>query len=272
MTEKKPWYSNIPRKDTLLYSFVHQDDSFDSEASSSRIEDEDSPTTPGRMTLTINIYHTAFFLVVWTLFIFAVTWATVDGASIESHPHHHDHHNLMKSPVPTLPKEVRVFEFNQTFVDPPNPQNDQAWNDLLPFGRGYVFVKNGTKYGLHPGIETKYGEIYSVALYHQLHCLGLVRRNYWRLMNGVLAKDVSVIDEAHRQQLNSHTGHCFDYFRQSFECAADMSLEWPRTEADGSRFQVDGKGIPHVCTSKVALTDYMQAYGYNASRNHDIAA
>ena len=168
------------------------------------------------------------------------------------------------------------------------------------FGRGYIFVPNGSAYGLEPGVQTDHGEIYSLAVYHQLHCLGLVRRNYWRLLEGALGGNFSAVaDEARHQQKNSHTGHCFDYFRQSFECAADMTLEWPRTEADGRRFQVDGTGIPHVCTSKVcqnspsycfffrsetilvaddvnavkrALDEYMELHHFNASKNHDIAA
>jgi len=36
-------------------------------------------------------------------------------------------------------------------------------------------------------------------------------------------------------------------------CSADMTLEWPRTEKDGRRFQVDGGNIPHVCASEVSL-------------------
>lgn len=176
---------------------------------------------------------------------------------------------VVDTDVSEVPKEIRVFEFNYTFVDPPTPENDQAWDDLLPvsfylrarqhsvligkqFGRGYILVRNGAEYGLAPGFETPHGEIYSVAMYHQLHCLGLIRRNYWRLLNGIVGSDGSLLDEVQNQVHNSHTGHCLDYIRQSFECAADMSLEWPRTETDGRRFQVDGNGIPHVCTSKVS--------------------
>ena len=152
-----------------------------------------------------------------------------------------------------------------------------------------MFVENAAEYGLEPGIETEYGEIYSVALYHQMHCLGLVRRNFWRLVDGILNNRPGVADEARAEVQDSHTGHCFDYFRQSFECSADMTLEWPRTEKDGRRYQVDGGNIPHVCASKVspvvstselccansqqkALKDYMDLAHFNNSHNNDIAA
>ena len=46
--------------------------------------------------------------------------------------------------------------------------------------------------------------------------------------------------------------HCFDYIRQALMCHADLTVEWPRTEADGRRFAVDGWGIEHQCTSWVS--------------------
>ncbi|PHH93028.1 hypothetical protein CDD83_2138 [Cordyceps sp. RAO-2017] len=177
-----------------------------------------------------------------------------------------------------VPKEIRVFRQNNTFTEPPNPENDRAWNELLPVsamtcslafadtfrrrrntplimrkpGRGFVYVENGAKYGLEPGIATDKGEIYSVSMYHQIHCLGLVRRNYWRLIHGVINGTDEVAEFARKELNGSHTAHCFDYFRQGFECSADMSLEWPLTSASGKRLQVDGDGIPHVCASKVS--------------------
>jgi len=179
---------------------------------------------------------------------------------------------LINSPIPEMPKEVRRFEINMTFAGAPTPENDQAWNSLLPLGRGFVFIKDGPKYGFEPGIETPYGDIYSISMYHQLHCLGLVRHNYWRLVNGIISKNESISDEASHQLQNPHIGHCFDYFRQSFECAADMAVEWPRTDEDGSRLQVDGKGVPHSCVNKQAVREYIELHQFNESRNHDIAA
>lgn len=55
-----------------------------------------------------------------------------------------------------------------------------------------------------------------------------------------------------------HTGHCLDYLRQSIECTADMTVEWKRTEEDGSRVQVDGMGIPHVCRRKESVEGWMR--------------
>ncbi|RCI09973.1 hypothetical protein L249_8425 [Ophiocordyceps polyrhachis-furcata BCC 54312] len=182
---------------------------------------------------------------------------------------------LLRTPVPEsskVPKEIRVFRQNNTFTEPPTPDNDRAWNELLPAGRGFVYVEDGARYGLEPGIATDKGEIYSVSLYHSIHCLGLVRRNYWRLIHAVLGHTTEMVEFARKEMNDSHTAHCFDYFRQSFECSADMSLEWPLTSASGKRIQVDGEGIPHVCTSKQALKEYMEENHFTGARNHDISA
>lgn len=135
-------------------------------------------------------------------------------------------------------------------------------NIIVQGGRGFVYVKDSASYDLEPGLQSKWGEIYSVAMFHQMHCLGVIRQNYWRLVRGVLDHDESLYHEAEVMIETSHTGHCFDYFRQSIECSADMALEWPRTEADGRRFQVDGEGIPHVCASKVNLNCPQNRYSY----------
>ncbi|KAK2589587.1 hypothetical protein QQS21_012737 [Conoideocrella luteorostrata] len=175
---------------------------------------------------------------------------------------------LLQSPIPDFPKEIRTFEENSTFTDPPTAENNEAWNSLLPSGRGFVFVKDAAKYGLEPGIDTGRGEIYSVSLYHQIHCLGLVRKNYWRVVNGIVNADAEITEFARSELSGSHTAHCFDYFRQSFECSADMSLEWTQP---GSK-QVDGVGIPHVCTSKRAVKEYMDKHQFDGAHNHDISA
>lgn len=101
---------------------------------------------------------------------------------------------------------------------------------------------------------TENGGVYMLSMYHQLHCLGVLREHYWRLLDGALDNDASVIEEADNKR--HHTGHCFDYLRQSVECSADMTLEWPRTEEDGRRFKTDGWGVPHVCTNKVSTMSH----------------
>jgi hypothetical protein len=137
---------------------------------------------------------------------------------------------------------IQTFERNSLYASRPSPETDAAWNALLPEGRGFVYVPDSERYSLPPGEKTFYGEIYSVSLFHQLHCLGQLRKYYWLLVDGVMSNSTSLRPTV--QGLlgpsGEHVSHCFDYLRQTLQCAGDMALEWPRKEEDGSRFAVDG--------------------------------
>jgi hypothetical protein len=114
-------------------------------------------------------------------------------------------------------------------------------------------INKPSTYGLPPdeGEQSPSGTIYSVALYHQLHCLSVIRRDYFDLVEGVLNNRTNLSTLADKQIEMFHNRHCLDYIRQTLKCIADMTLEWKRTEPDGSRIQVDGMHIPHECKSKV---------------------
>jgi hypothetical protein len=107
-----------------------------------------------------------------------------------------------------------------------------------------------------PGEETPWGMIYSVALFHQMHCLGQLRRFTWMFLDAIVQNDTEaqkgIIKLFHEGNHGSHVHHCFDYLRQTISCAGDMTMEWPRTEADGRRFAVDGWEIPHECKNQVS--------------------
>ncbi|KAI4799429.1 hypothetical protein E4T44_11617 [Aureobasidium sp. EXF-8845] len=168
---------------------------------------------------------------------------------------------------------VQTFERNSLYASRPSPETDAAWNALLPEGRGFVYVPDSERYSLPPGEKTFYGEIYSVSLFHQLHCLGQLRKYYWLLVDGVMSNSTSLKPtvEGLLGPSGEHVSHCFDYLRQTLQCAGDMALEWPRKEEDGNRFAVDGWGIPHECRSWDHIVDYMKGSYFNLSSNSDIA-
>ncbi|KEQ59709.1 uncharacterized protein M437DRAFT_56175 [Aureobasidium melanogenum CBS 110374] len=168
---------------------------------------------------------------------------------------------------------IQIFERNSLYASRPSPESDAAWNALLPEGRGFVYVPESERYSLPPGEKTFYGEIYSVSLFHQLHCLGQLRKYYWLLIDGVMSNSTSLrpMVDGLLGPSGEHVSHCFDYLRQTLQCAGDMALEWPRKEEDGSRFAVDGWGIPHECRSWDHIVDYMKGSYFNLSMNSDIA-
>ncbi|KAH0009838.1 hypothetical protein KCU78_g10560, partial [Aureobasidium melanogenum] len=206
----------------------------------------------------------AFFLAFLALIAFK-SW--------ESHEDSLMFPRILKSPVPPMPMNIQTFERNSLYASRPSPETDAAWNALLPEGRGFVYVPESEKYSLPPGEKTFYGEIYSVSLFHQLHCLGQLRKYYWLLIDGVTSNSTSLrpMVDGLLGPSGEHVSHCFDYLRQTLQCAGDMALEWPRKEEDGSRFAVDGWGIPHECRSWDHIVDYMKGSYFNLSMNSDIA-
>ena len=142
-------------------------------------------------------------------------------------------------------------------------------------GRGYVYVSNWEDYPLQPGEETPYGMIYSVALFHQMHCLGQLRRFTWMFLDAVIKNDTELTAKIKHMftdlDQSDHLHHCFDYLRQTIACAGDVSLEWPRTEPDGRRFAVDGWGIPHKCKNWGQIMEYMNNNYFNMSGVDQIA-
>ncbi|KAL9095675.1 MAG: hypothetical protein Q9165_002107 [Trypethelium subeluteriae] len=184
---------------------------------------------------------------------------------------------LLLTPVPPIPMTEYTFREDPVYSARPSDESDKAWNALLPPGRGFVFIEDYEEYKLPPGEETPYGTIFSVALFHQLHCLGQLRKYYWMLLDGVVALDKNVDTKVFKMadeltgEHGDHVHHCFDYLRQSLMCNGDMAMEWPRTEPNGARFAVDGWGIPHECKSWDAISEYMDENHFNYSTNNEIA-
>ncbi|TLD25673.1 hypothetical protein E2P81_ATG09330 [Venturia nashicola] len=133
----------------------------------------------------------------------------------------------------------------------------QRSSNIHQDGRGFVFIDNWKDYDLPPGEETEWGMIYSVAVFHQMHCLGQLRRFSWMFLDAITKnktqEQAAITEMFEKQNHASHLHHCFDYLRQTIACGGDMAMEWPRTEKDGRRFAVDGWGIPHECKNWASL-------------------
>ncbi|KAJ5116614.1 hypothetical protein N7456_000962 [Penicillium angulare] len=100
------------------------------------------------------------------------------------------------------------------FEAPPNRTEgtEPVWDSLIPDGLGYV--KNPE---LAPNLSV-------IGAFHQLHCLYIVRRAYYD-------NEPSDLHHSRRSDFDvgvdrhPHVGHCFDYLRQSLQCASDSHLE-----------------------------------------------
>ncbi|KAH9828457.1 hypothetical protein Tdes44962_MAKER02375 [Teratosphaeria destructans] len=166
----------------------------------------------------------------------------------------HRHPDLPRSPVPLMPKTLTTFIRNDSFASAPTPENDTAWSSISPPGDGFVLFPNRTRdaYGLPLGKPAPQGDVYDISLFHQLHCLVSMREHLLMLQASIGRENQAQVMEVLIRPQEQHVWHCFDYLRQAVMCAGDMTVEWPRTEEDGSRFAVDGWGITHQCADWVS--------------------
>lgn len=146
------------------------------------------------------------------------------------------------------------------------------WHSAYP-GENLGFVRLGPK-----------KRFFSLALYHQIHCLDSLRK-------AILApptasegghahtrRDTTNEDgktSVHFTKRDSaHSSHCLNYLRQTILCAADLTLE-PETEL-GSQDVGEGLAVTHVCRdwSKVHrfvegdFEEWWQGKGTNGSSAH----
>lgn len=145
------------------------------------------------------------------------------------------------------------FEQNDTFAGPSTPENDAAWSALMPSGDGFIVIPSPSTYNLPPGKSTAHGDVYDISMFHQLHCLAHIRNHYHLTQLSLHSNMSDAIGEKLLRPQEDHVQHCFDYLRQGIMCTGDMTVEWPRTEADGTRFAVDGWGVTHECKSWVSV-------------------
>jgi mycotoxin biosynthesis protein UstYa len=167
--------------------------------------------------------------------------------------------HIASSPLtrsPPVGMQKVIFEKHAVYSQRPNTVSNAAWDALLPEGRGFVYIPEWEKYDLPPGQNTTWGMIYSVAVFHQMHCLGQLRRFTYMFLDAITKNDTekmkSITHMFTTMDHGEHVTHCFDYLRQTISCAGDMAMEWPRTEPDGERIAVDGWGIPHECKDWVS--------------------
>ncbi|KAF2664202.1 hypothetical protein BT63DRAFT_460503 [Microthyrium microscopicum] len=112
------------------------------------------------------------------------------------------------------------------------------WEKEMPVGRGFVSIPNAATSQLprpyHLRSNPK-ANGYSIANFHQYHCLWMIMRGY--------GNAVFNVTDANPDHLR-HVTHCFDYLRQSVLCAGDSALEGKSASMGG---MTDGWGNVHVC-------------------------
>ncbi|MCJ1474998.1 hypothetical protein MMC13_003658 [Lambiella insularis] len=148
--------------------------------------------------------------------------------------------------IPAGPIHQETTTYNQTFTQP-GPAADSAWESMFP--RGLGFVK-------HPTIAPNHSVL---AVFHQLHCMNLLRIGFYAAVNGTLEE----MQMQHMQDINQrpdpkHISHCFDYLRQALMCAVDTNLEAVDPVLGGSK----GYGYARTCRDFDAVKAWSDEWAY----------
>jgi len=151
---------------------------------------------------------------------------------------------------------------NETFTQAPELGSDKAWSSLIPMGQGgYVAVDSREKVIPYSGQEVDLSDVRAVSVFHQIHCLNMLRVAYFANQQTNTTADANqnpihnheshthtqVNTHDHDHASSSHLLHCFDYLRQALMCSADTSLEPLRSSTLTTNPGVDGWGVTHQC-------------------------
>ncbi|KAI8626508.1 hypothetical protein F5Y19DRAFT_218600 [Xylariaceae sp. FL1651] len=156
-----------------------------------------------------------------------------------------------------IPKAVfqpvkKVFKDDERYKGG-TPEADAAW-DALVAAHDAVWIENPAHWGLGQGIVAPYDhpntpdpkpqDFYVISILHQLHCLNMVRFQYYQEKNRV---DTSADPDAFKWKV--HVEHCFEYLRQGISCGGDLIIEGnsPILVGHGHATSVTGWGVEHDC-------------------------
>ncbi|CAG8959441.1 hypothetical protein HYFRA_00001339 [Hymenoscyphus fraxineus] len=146
---------------------------------------------------------------------------------------------------PTLTLNAKLFKpiaNEESFKSAKAAANDTNWKELLSAGEGFLQVQNEN------GRKVKMG----VSMFHQLHCLVMLRD---LLLNPTMAHASPTGDWPDD---NLHWLHCFDYLAQGVLCAADDTLEKPgftKNTKGEVAVGIDGMNQIHQCRDSSKLWD-----------------
>ncbi|KAI0914382.1 hypothetical protein F4823DRAFT_351890 [Ustulina deusta] len=127
---------------------------------------------------------------------------------------------------------------------------DARWDHIVAIGNTMISHEEMTKLGLDPDTSLKItdprdgksGYRVAIEVFHQLHCLNLLRQNVYKDYYAPLGGDTS----APPMDLRRHLDHCIDALRQSVMCQGDIgvfSFKNPFNDGD----PLPNYSTPHTC-------------------------
>ncbi|EJP70447.1 tat pathway signal sequence [Beauveria bassiana ARSEF 2860] len=140
------------------------------------------------------------------------------------------------------------------YSGPPTPEMDKTWGRYTEMGSNDA--RASTSYSLETAVhleETQnIGYMASLGLFHQIHCLNMLRKfiylDYYK---------EKTPDWFSQPYLRAHADHCVDMIREAIMCHGDTSLivyHW----IDGYKDPVPDFSTMHTCRNPEAILSWMQ--------------
>ncbi|ESK90002.1 hypothetical protein Moror_7932 [Moniliophthora roreri MCA 2997] len=169
---------------------------------------------------------------------------------------------LLYSPVNHLLEEKTV-QFHSAvgkdttiYMGEPSPEVDKAWDDLYGFGVNRILKHEADQLPVKTvrisGDPSHY--IVQLDVFHQLHCLNIIRKALHRDYYEHLHADSGHMPDS-KEDEEQHVAHCIEHLRQSIVCASDVStIVWQWIP---ERNQTMGRsGVPHTCKSFDKISEW----------------
>lgn len=127
------------------------------------------------------------------------------------------------------------------FQGVPNEENDKLWGGLYDFGITRLTANEARPMDNKtlPVPDQDGGYVVQLAVFHQLHCLNLLRKGIYGGVDMTNSDDLMGIE---------HLDHCIDMLRQGIMCSSDITpITFTRTSLDTSMKVV--AEVVHTCRS-----------------------
>lgn len=115
-------------------------------------------------------------------------------------------------------------------------------SNMLTVGGGFIDVQDYAAYTLPPPQhyeETPGKEVFTIAVFHELHCLMHMTSYMDKLILQIRNKDWKIDEHA-----LEHNDHCINYLHNAILCCGDTTLEG---QSQVDTMGTDGTGAVHIC-------------------------
>lgn len=138
----------------------------------------------------------------------------------------------------------------------------------MPEGGGFVAVKGWEPHAaqLPPAMHYEGQDAFSVAVFHQLHCLHYLLTEFNKLLEDKdhLRSRRQTHDHGQAFESLQHVGHCFDYLRSSLMCCGDTALEGQAS--DTNEPGTLGEASHHVCKDYKRIKSWAESHRVSDQR------